>query len=161
MTLIEPASSEDLDELADLWVDLVASQREHGTHLQAAPNRTAARDVLGRYVTAGDVIVARADRIEGFVMFHVQTGLYEQDRERGVIDNVYVRPAARDQGLGSALLTAAEDALIEAGVDVLSISVLAANDRARTLYERHGYAPHRLELERPVGSDNDSSHHPE
>ncbi|MFB6105254.1 MAG: GNAT family N-acetyltransferase [Halobacteriaceae archaeon] len=161
MTLIEPADNDDLDELADLWVDLVASQREHGTHLLASPNRTAARDVLGRYVTAGDVLVARDTQIQGFVMYHVQTGLYQQDQERGVIDNVYVRPAVRDQGLGSALLTAAEDALIEAGVDVLSISVLAANDRARALYERHGYTTHRLELERTVGSDNDSSHDPE
>lgn len=157
MTTIEPATTDDLDRLADLWVELVESQREHGTHLRAAPNRTAARDVLGRYVAADDLIVAREGPIIGFVMFHIETGLYEQDVTRGIIDNVYVVPEGRGDGIGSAVLQAAESALIDDGAEVLSLSVLADNHAARRLYERHGYRPHRIELERPVGSDNDSS----
>lgn len=158
MTVVEPATTDDLDTLADLWVGLVRSQRDHGTHLLPAENRTAARDVLGRYVTADDLLVARDEAIVGFVMYHVETGLYEQDATRGIIDNVYVEPAARGRGIGSTLLEAAETALIDDGVDVLSLSVLADNEAARRLYARHGYTPHRVELERAVGSDNDSSH---
>lgn len=158
MTEIEVATTDDLDRLTDLWVALVEGQRHHGAHLRGEPNRQTARDVLGRYVAVEDLLVARKDgRVVGFAMLHVETGLYQQDATRGIVDNVFVEASSRDSGIGSALLEAAEDHLLEAGADVVSLSVLAANEGARRLYERSGYDPHRIELEKHVGSDTDTN----
>mgnify|MGYP000324330067 CR=1 FL=1 len=151
------AETDDLDALADLWVALVADQRAHGAHLLAGENRSTARDFLGQYVAGDRVYVARVgDALVGFVMFHVETGAYEQDTTRGVVDNVFVVPAYRDRGVGSRLLDAAEAALEERGAETLAVSVLAANDAARRLYERRGYTAQRLVLERPAESDTHS-----
>ncbi|GGM64432.1 ribosomal protein S18 acetylase RimI-like enzyme [Halarchaeum rubridurum] len=153
---IEAATMDDLDALVDRWVALVADQRDYGTHLLAAENRTTARDVLSQYVATDRVFVARPAGTEtpvGFVMFHPESGLYDEDVTRGVVDNVYVDPAYRERGIGSALLDAAEDALSEADVDVLSIAVMADNERARALYEERGYRPQRHVLEKPRESD--------
>lgn len=161
---IEVADSADVDAVVDRWVALLADQRPLGTHLLPEANRSTARDFIAQSVLSETVLVARAaGGVVGFVDFHTERGVYEQDVERGVVDNVYVDPAYRDRGVGSRLLDAAEAALREAGVDVLAISVLADNDAARRLYERRGYRPHRVELERPADSpepaesDRDSS----
>lgn len=157
MTTITTAETDDLDVLVDLWVALVEDQQHHGTHLRAAANSGVARDVVSQYVVADDLLVAREDdAILGFVMFHVEAGLYEQAVVRGIVDNLYVVPEARGRGIGSRLLDAAEAALVEDGADVVALSVMAANDRAIDFYERRGYAPHRLLLEKATESDNET-----
>jgi ribosomal protein S18 acetylase RimI-like enzyme len=158
VTHVQVATTADLDDIVDMWVSLVRGQREHGAHLRAEPNRKTARDVLGRYVAADDLLVARTDsRVVGFAMVHVETGLYDQDTTRGIIDNLYVRPAARQEGVGTTLLSVAEEHLAEAGAAVVTLSVLTANTGAQRFYERAGYEPHRRELEKALGSDTDTS----
>lgn len=158
MTEIELAGPDDLDPIVELWVDLVEDQRDHGAHLLGATNRSVARDVLGRYIAADDLLLARdAGRIQGFVMVHIETGLFDQDTTRGVVDNIYVRPPDRDRGVGSTLLDAAENHLADQGATVIAIEVLAANTAARRLYERRGYEPHRVQLERAVENDSDTN----
>lgn len=154
---IEPATTDDLDAVLDLWVDLVADQRQHGTHLLAEPNRTTARDVVSQYVVTDNLLVARTRQIVGFVMFHVETGLYQEDATRGLIDNVYVTEPYRHDGIGSRLLDAAETRLRDDDVDTLAISVMADNDDARALYESRGYTPHRVLMERPAETDTNST----
>lgn len=162
MTRVAVATTEDLDTVVDLWVALVEGQRAHGAYLQAEPNRSTARDVLGRYIAADDLLVAREDpRLLGFAMVHVETGLYHQDVTRGVVDNIYVRPPARGSGVGRRLLEEAEAQLVAAGADVVTLSVLTDNEAARRFYEEAGYESHRIELEKSVGSDTDTSDDPE
>jgi len=154
---VAPANLSDLDAIADLWAELVAGQREHGAHLLADGNRETARDFLGQAVAADNVFVAeRGGETVGFVQFRVESGIYDQSVERGFVDNVYVRPPHRGQGIGSRLLDAAERALDARGVERVALSVLADNDAARRFYERHGYGAHRVELERPLESDTSS-----
>jgi ribosomal protein S18 acetylase RimI-like enzyme len=150
----------DLDPLADLWVDLAADQRRHGSHLAAAANRETAREFLAQQVVVDGLLVAEADDDDpvGFVTFAVERGRYDQDRTRGLVHDLYVAPAHRDDGVGSRLLRAAEDALAAAGAETVAVEALAANDAARRLYDRHGYEVHRVEMERPVvRSDTDTS----
>ena len=89
-------------------------------------------------------------------MYHLETGLYDQDVTRGIIDNVYVDPEHRDGTVGSQLLEYAESELADDGADVFALSVMFENDAARRLYERRGYEPHRVMLEKPTESDTHS-----
>ncbi|MFC7128130.1 GNAT family N-acetyltransferase [Haloferax chudinovii] len=171
---VSSAAFSDLDRLADLWVELAADQRAFGSHLRADANRTPIREALARHVAADGVLVARegdtaggteggsnteaagTDDVVGFVMFDIEAGAYEQDATRGLVRNLFVRPAYRDAGVGTRLLEAAENALGEAGADTVALDVLAANDAARRFYRRHGYRPHRVELEKSMRSDTHS-----
>ncbi|MFB6187285.1 MAG: N-acetyltransferase family protein [Halobacteriaceae archaeon] len=112
------ATQDDLDRIADLWVQLVASQREYGAHLLAEENRSTARDLLGQYIVSDDLLVAKEDdRIYGFVMVHTERGWFKQDGSRGIIDNIFVIQEKRGEGIGTALLENAEMRLREADVD--------------------------------------------
>jgi ribosomal protein S18 acetylase RimI-like enzyme len=167
MVTVEPARLSDVETLADLWVDLAVGQRAFGSHLRSAANREAIVDSLARSVLSDSVRVARevpgdgavtpADaRIVGFVMFGLEVGGYEQDVVRGVVHNLYVAPDKRSDGVGSRLLTAAEAQLAAAGADVVSLEAMVANEDAIRFYEREGYHPHRVELEKPVENDTHS-----
>ncbi|WP_232685843.1 GNAT family N-acetyltransferase [Halobacterium zhouii] len=154
---VTAATGADVAVVADLWVDLASEQRDHGSHLHAEANRQAARDLIAQYVHAEGCAVAReGGHTVGFVMYHVETGMYETDSTRGVVDNLYVVPAVRNQGVGSALLDHAEADLREEGADVLAVEALWSNEAARRLYERRGYEGHRVTYEQSVENDTHS-----
>ncbi|MFB6094812.1 MAG: GNAT family N-acetyltransferase [Halanaeroarchaeum sp.] len=145
------ATINDVEALADAWVRLVADQRRHGAHLRAVENRSAVRSVLEQYVHANGIVVARGpEALRGFVMFHVERGMYQQDVTRGVVENLFVEETHRDAGIGSRLLSTAESELADRGADVVSLSVLAANERGRSFYADRGYEPHRIAMERSL-----------
>ena len=145
-----------VDDIVDMWIGLADGQRDHSSHLKAEANREQIRESILRHVVGDSVLVADTGRIVGFVMFTTESAQYVQDRSRGVIENLYVRPGRRGQGIGSALLGTAEGRLRDAGVDVIALEVMAPNDDARRFYRRHGYEPHRIEMEKPIADDMDS-----
>jgi ribosomal protein S18 acetylase RimI-like enzyme len=147
---VEPATPGDADAVADLWVALVESQHPHGTHLRGAPNRAVAREFLAASAADDALYVARDGGLVGFVQVHVADGAFDTDAVRGVVDNLFVVPGRRDEGVGSRLLDAAEDALARKGAGVVSVEAMADNDAARRLYESRGYRSHRVEYERPA-----------
>lgn len=156
--MIERGRTADADAVADRWVDLATDQLAHGSHLLPAENRERIHESLLRHAVAGTLFVARSDdAVVGFVTCSVETGGYAQDEQRGVIENLYVVPERRDEGVGTALLARAESTLRERGCTAVALDVMAANADARRFYERHGYDPHRVELERRLdaGSDTD------
>jgi GNAT superfamily N-acetyltransferase len=57
----------------------------------------------------------------------------------GLLDELYVTPRLRRQGLGSRLLTAAEAVIQARGAEILEINVDGQDIDARRFYERHGY----------------------
>ena len=151
---VTPANVADIGVVTDLWVDLAADQRAHGSHLVAEPNRQAVREAIARAIVASEMFVARADEeILGFVMVSIEVGRYEQDVHRGTVDNIFVRPDDRGCGIGALLLGTAERRLAAAGVDVVSLETMASNDAARRFYEGHDYESHRVELEKPIDAD--------
>jgi len=156
---VEAAEMADVEAVTALWVDLVTDQQQFGTHLAGRENRASARSVIEQYVHADGVAVARRTEPEegvvGFVMFHVEHGMYQQDTRRGIVENVYVVPTARGRGIGGRLLDYAEDALAEEGADVIGLSVLADNDRAQSIYRNRGYRRHRITMEKEVGDDTE------
>jgi ribosomal protein S18 acetylase RimI-like enzyme len=151
---IATASMDDVETIVDLWVRLAESQRSHGSHLFGDRNRTAVRETAVQRVVAENVRIARVDRqIVGFVMVTIDSGRYEQDETRGIIENIFVEPVHRSQGVGSELLDTAEELLRKAGADILALEAMADNESARQFYRAHGYAPHRIELEKPTEND--------
>jgi ribosomal protein S18 acetylase RimI-like enzyme len=153
---IEPPTTDEVDELADLWVALARDQRRYGSRLLAPENRDHIRDSIAHHVVAGGILVARDPGVVGFVMFAPEAGQYEQDAVRGVVQNIYVQPDRRGEGIGSALLERAESMLAAAGIEVVTLDAMAENEAARRFYRRHGYDVHRVELEKRVENDNNS-----
>lgn len=146
---VESPGIDATDELTQLWVDLAADQRAHGSHLCVEANREAARESLLRHALTGGLLVAREDdELLGFVSFYPEGGTFQQDVQRGVVENIYVVPERRGEGIGTELLAAAESRLIEDGAEVLTLEALADNEEAIRFYERHGYGSYRVELER-------------
>ncbi|MFA1612025.1 GNAT family N-acetyltransferase [Halobellus rubicundus] len=151
---IERPDVSEVDALVDLWIALATGQRAHDSHLLPEANRATVRDTLARHAVTGGVQVARRDgEIVGFVTFGPEEGAYEQDVTRGVVRNVYVRPAYRGEGIGAELMDVAESALESAGATVVSLEAMAANERARAFYRERGYAPHRIQFEKAVGAE--------
>lgn len=148
------------EELADRWVSFANRQRQYGSHILGEENRTQIQEAIIRHIVGGRLLVAREDDIVGFVMFCVESGTYEQSVTRGVIENLYVVPGRRSEGIGSALLESAETSLRERDVDVISLEVMAANESARTFYKKNGYMPHRVECEKRVsdGANQNDTH---
>jgi len=154
---IEPAGTDTVDQVTEMWVDLAEGQCDHGSHILPEANRERIRESAARHAVGETLLVARDDGIVGFVMFTVETGTYDQDCTRGIVENLYVIPQHRNQGIGTALLSAAETALFDRGVDTVSLDVMAGNERARAFYRRRGYEPHRIELENRDESDTHTS----
>lgn len=69
-----------------------------------------------------------------------------------VVDVLYVRPDARDSGLGRLLLRAAAEHARAAGAEVLELDVLERNAAARRLYERLGFATFERRLAAPIAA---------
>ncbi|KOX95582.1 MULTISPECIES: GNAT family N-acetyltransferase [Halorubrum] len=162
---VEPATADDVDAVTDMWVSLAAGQREHGATLRAEANRATVREWVAQSVVTGELFVARApppgaetegggdgtsDPV-GFVGFSLERGDYERDAVRGTVSNLYVVPERRGEGIGAALLDAAERELAEAGAEHVALEALADNDRARAFYAARGYDLHRVELTKSLG----------
>lgn len=151
---IRTTTGDEADEIASLWVDLASGQQSYGSHILAEENRSIAREDVLKHIVAAELLVAVDDEtLLGFVMFAVETGEYAQETIRGILRNIYVVPEHRNQGVGTALLEAAESRLIDRGVDCLTLEVMADNDAARRFYRRHGYDPHRIGLEKSTEND--------
>ncbi|MFD1634109.1 GNAT family N-acetyltransferase [Haloplanus ruber] len=157
MWTVEAAEPGDAATVADLWVALANGQRRYGSHLRAAANREPIKAAMARAAADGRLDVARDDGdVVGFVHYTVERGSLAQDLTRGVVNDLYVVPERRGEGIGTALLDAAETTLKERGVEAVSVEALADNERAIRLYERRGYRPHRVEFERKVENDKHS-----
>ncbi len=69
--------------------------------------------------------------------------LLERDVEndRFLMDGIFVAPAARGQGVGTALLDAICEQARTRGYAEVRLDVINTNPRARALYERQGFRP--------------------
>jgi ribosomal protein S18 acetylase RimI-like enzyme len=84
-------------------------------------------------------LVAELDgRLAGYIRVLPVSALPENAHVLGVV-GLAVAPGARRQGVGSALLAAAERYVRARGVRKLSLHVLSTNETALRLYERLGF----------------------
>lgn len=149
--MVERGRTDDAAAVANRWVELATDQLRHGSHLEPEANRERIRQSMLKHAVAGTLLVEReTGEIVGFVTCAVETGGYEQDVTRGLVENLYIVPERRGDDLGGELLAAAESLLDQRGCDVVALDVMAANVDARRFYERAGYGERRVELEKEL-----------
>lgn len=68
----------------------------------------------------------------------------------GYINNLYVVPSRRGQGLSDELMSHAESWFRERRVSKLRLTVTSTNEAACRLYERLGYETRRFEMEKDI-----------
>jgi ribosomal protein S18 acetylase RimI-like enzyme len=87
----------------------------------------------------GEYLVAElAGQLAGYIRLRPVTELRENAHVLGIM-GLAVAPGARRQGVGSALLAAAEQHARARGARKLSLRVLGTNAAAQRLYERLGF----------------------
>jgi GNAT superfamily N-acetyltransferase len=115
---------------------LDAFNREFGT---PTPGRSVLKRRLGRLL--GDPamsILLSGDPPIAIAVLTLRPSVW-YDGPVAVLDELYVEPARRRQGVGSKLLAAAEALTVSRGGQLLEINVDGNDTDARRFYERHGY----------------------
>lgn len=151
-----PAELSDHDRVVELWVDLAGEMLDHGSRIDPAGSLGVIESHLAERIADGRVIVAEdGGSIEGLAVHSRREDPLVRTAAVGVIEFLYVVPARRGRGVGSALLERAEAAL-EADVDVVELEVLADNDAAIAFYEDRGYRPDRRTVVKDIDDDPES-----
>jgi GNAT superfamily N-acetyltransferase len=87
----------------------------------------------------GEIWVAEEEtRLSGYLIL-VYVLSFEHQGLMAEIDEFFVLPQARSQGLGGELLGAAEEALRRRGCVRLQLQLAVSNEAARLFYTRRGY----------------------
>lgn len=95
----------------------------------------------------GVFLAEQAGAVVGLLSFSIRPDLYHA-APTALIEELVVSAAARGQGVGSALLAAAETLFLGAGCAEISVSVLPDNPRAIQFYRAHGLADEAVYLEK-------------
>ena len=150
---IRAATAADHDALVEQFQGLNAV--EDGISHDRDPSRAGAEASLAASARAvahsgGHKLVAERDgAVLGHMFLAFRTAaayVRPEFREHGYVSELFVREAARGEGIGRALLAEAERLTRERGLDRLMIAVVAGNDGAEALYRRSGFASYALTL---------------
>jgi ribosomal protein S18 acetylase RimI-like enzyme len=125
----------------------IEPNREEGHRVAAAYRRLLLAQCRR---STGKILVAEADdEVVGFVCVLAQVDskdVLEKDSQHAYITDLVVLPGHRNEGVGKALLAAAEQYVAGQGGSVLKVDVLAANDVALDLYTSMGYVENEIRL---------------
>jgi GNAT superfamily N-acetyltransferase len=102
-------------------------------HIELLLQRLTAQQTLGEVWVAADESALSGYLVVVYVLSLEHQGLMAE------IDEFFVLPEARSQGLGSQLLRAAEARLKQRGCVRLQLQLAAKNAASRLFYERRGY----------------------
>lgn len=139
---IRQAGVSDLPELLALMHDFYA-ESQFPLNLERA--RTAFLPLLGPS-ELGQVLLAVTDGAAGGHLVLTFCHSMEYGGRTAFIDDLYVRPTVRNQGVGKALLARARVACDALGVRAVHVEVGRTNDPAQTIYRRAGFRSTDREL---------------
>ena len=137
---------EDLPSLVKFVNGLVAEKRHHadlGVVIDQKATRASESEYLEKVLTGirkGDVISVAAE-VDGEVAGNSEITRRSSSRETwhvGVLGIAVLHPY-RSAGLGEAMMQTLLKEAKRAGIELIELEVFALNDKARRLYERHGF----------------------
>ena len=94
---------------------------------------------------AGSTLIYIAESQAGIMVGQVFILLYSRNSEvadgmhRAYLFSFRIKPAYRNQGLGSYMLAFVEEQLLQRGYSIVRLNVAQDNPKARALYDRLGY----------------------
>ncbi|HSO99585.1 MAG TPA: GNAT family N-acetyltransferase [Solirubrobacteraceae bacterium] len=133
---VRTASAPDASAVAGL---LHQFNREYDT---PTPGPTVLAARLGHLLPSGNVVALLAgDPAVGLALLTLRPNVWWTGPV-ALLDELYVVPAERGRGVGTALLKACERECRQHGSHLLEINVDGEDAGARRFYERHGYANH-------------------
>lgn len=156
--VIRAAEARDRPRLIGLYQ--VLNRHEDGVTGDRRTDRAAAEenldDSMARIASGGGLIlVAEVDaEVAGLVTLVFKDGaIYQRPelRAHAHIVELVVDPARQRQGIGRALMTAAEGQAATRGYRRLTISVMAGNREAEQAYARQGFRPLAHDLIKEIG----------
>ncbi|GIH13717.1 GNAT family N-acetyltransferase [Rugosimonospora africana] len=89
-------------------------------------------------------------RTVGYLVARVNGPYPTRPIKVGELENVFVEPDYRGQGVGTGLVAAFARWAADSGAQRLAVTAYAANERAIAFYRRHGFTPRSLSLESGV-----------
>jgi GNAT superfamily N-acetyltransferase len=117
---------------------LVAQMREHDIPTPAARLAAAFDHVLAD-AARGAVLLAWEDQRAIGVAALSYAFPIEVGERTAWLEELYVDPASRDRGVGTALLRAALAMAEKAGAVTVDLEIVAGHERAERLYDRFGF----------------------
>jgi ribosomal protein S18 acetylase RimI-like enzyme len=143
---IRSATKTDRDLLRRLWEEF-EEELDHPPYLRETWEE--AWDDLSDTVRDGVALIAEQD---GDAVGFIFCVLGDRGRQTAHVTDIYVRPEARGQGIGRALLAEVVEPARAAGFDHVSLEVMLRNTEARHLYERLGFVPFDMFMVAPLGA---------
>jgi ribosomal protein S18 acetylase RimI-like enzyme len=154
MPVIRPATLNDLDRLADLWIAFMRDHRRYAREVRTTRhNRAVVRDHLAGLVPHGQVLVVDDGEVQGFVAVVVDLPKLDVLFASATISDLYVAPGLRGQGWGKRLVDSAVAMVRERGLHAVRITVRSGNTVARSLYRQAGFRPLQETLILPLDAD--------
>ncbi len=153
--LIKPACFDDLETLNDLMFDLHDEHHVQSPELFKTAEEIEQEKSIARYLDDPECLVYVAkleDEIVGFVSGHFceLTSTVSQPVMMGSVDELYVLPEFRKQGVAKKLLNKIESTFIQYGVKQMFVEVWDFNQKALELYEKQGFGHHIYCLRKPL-----------
>jgi ribosomal protein S18 acetylase RimI-like enzyme len=74
-----------------------------------------------------------------FILLYSRNSEVADGMHRAYLFSFRIKPAYRNQGLGSYMLAFVEEQLLRRGYSIVRLNVAQDNPKARALYERRGY----------------------
>jgi GNAT superfamily N-acetyltransferase len=136
---IRLVSHRDIGEVTAL---LEAQLREHQMTPPTDVLRESLRTVIDNPRYGFILLAAGADNVAVGVAYASSLLSFEHGGVSGWIEELYVTPAWRGQGIGSRLLENVISTAKELGWRALDLEVDATHERAISLYQRHHFLPH-------------------
>jgi ribosomal protein S18 acetylase RimI-like enzyme len=141
---VRPAGSGDAAEIGRLLHDF---NTEFGDD---TPGPEAVAKRIGELLESGDVtVLLGGDGPDGLALLRFRPSLWSQTLDC-YLEELYVVPDRRGQGLGQALMEAAMDLARERGAAHMELGTAETDTAARALYEKLGFDNHEGKPDGPV-----------
>lgn len=155
--LVRAALARDVAAVLELYAEVDELHRRAHPELYNAPMPPRQAEAFEKEMREPHVGVLVAQAANGALIgfaqvyeVHTPEGRPLRPRRFCLVDALGVAAAHRRQGVGKALMRAAEGWAKARGLESLEVTVWAFNDSARSLYEQQGFASLRQYLRKPL-----------